>query len=140
MIKTSVFVSVCVGLFLAVGALVYAVHPAAARNNSAALAVCDQFLDLMKAHQYARAQALCAASYRDSVPLSTMQTDWEGVEGLDGPVKGFSAPWGVWDTILPTSVEATWWLRCTKGRGHISLHLVPEGGTWRINGVHAYQW
>ena len=138
--KAAVFLGSCILLFFVAIGLAYAVHPMAARNNAAAMVVSFQFLNDMQTHQYSQAQTLCSASYRDSVPVSTLQGDWEDVEKTNGAVRGFSVPWGVWDTILPSSVEASWWMRCAKGRGHIFLHLVPESGTWRVNSVHTYPW
>lgn len=100
-------------------------------------AVTLRFLQHMKAHQYAQAHPFLTSDVQQRIGIPTLQRQWAAFEKARGGVQ----KWSLVDW-LPSTVRTgatrqeyvlvTYRVQGTKGKGMLSLQLVPVGEQWRI--------
>jgi hypothetical protein len=123
---------------------VYVLRPVlidpADRMESDSKYVLGDFYQACKAQRYKEAHALLSTTYQQQLSQSTLQAQWQAFEKVHGPVLNFLPPGS--GTIGTGKVNlyphhVTWTHRVTakRGEGRITVRLVPQHGTWRINSI-----
>jgi hypothetical protein len=110
------------------------------RMESDSKYVLGDFYQHCKARRYSEAHALFSVSAQKQLPQSTLLAQWQAFEKVHGAIRNFLPPGR--GTIGSGKVNlyphhVTWTHRVTaqRGEGRITVRMVPENRTWRVDSM-----
>jgi hypothetical protein len=114
--------------------LIPAVRPRMFKNDADSKLVLNEFYVRSQSKDYAQAHLLLSSSLRSTLTVQSLKQQWQAFEQVHGSIKNWKSVSGGKTSMWPDYVDAKHTVGGTKnGAGKVSVRMVPENGTWRID-------
>ncbi|HEX8235442.1 MAG TPA: hypothetical protein VF600_05755 [Abditibacteriaceae bacterium] len=104
------------------------------RNWWDAKTVAGEFLMRSRARDHSGAHQLLSTRMRGRTTVTNLQAQWRLFESAHGGIRNWRSTKSNNSIAFPTYVDFNIAVTGFKsGAGNVSMHLIPENGTWRID-------